>query len=158
MTCFKYGDDIDTDVIIAARYLHIPDIKELAKYTMLDIDPSFVEKVHPGDVIIAGSNFGSGSSREQAPMVLRECGIKCVIAKSYARIFFRNAINIGFPILTCPEAVDGIEVGDEILVDTTAGIIKNLTKNCEWTAEKLPEFIINIGEAGGLLAYLKGRK
>jgi len=151
----KYGDNVDTDVIIPARYLNITDKKELAKHTMEDIDPDFVKNVKQGDIIVATQNFGCGSSREHAPMVILESGISCVIAGSFARIFYRNAINIGLPILESVEASQKIESGDEVSIDFDSGIITNITKNETYTAEPFPEFIKNIIQAGGLLASIK---
>lgn len=152
---FKYPDNVDTDVIIPARYLNTPDAKELALHCMEDIDTEFVKKVTPGDVMVAGWNFGCGSSREHAPLVIKTCGTGCVIAKSFARIFYRNAINIGLPILECPEAVDKISAGDEVEVDFDTGIITNCTTGENFKAQPFPEFIQNIIQKGGLLASLK---
>ena len=152
---FKYPDNVDTDVIIPARYLNTPDAKELALHCMEDIDTEFVKKVNPGDVMVAGWNFGCGSSREHAPLVIKTCGTGCVIAKSFARIFYRNAINIGLPILECPEAVDKISAGDEVEVDFDTGIITNCTTGENFKAQPFPEFIQNIIQKGGLLASLK---
>ena len=154
----KYGDNIDTDVIIPARYLNILDKKELSTHCMEDIDPGFRKSVKPGDVVVAGQNFGCGSSREHAPIVLLECGISCVIAASFARIFYRNAINIGLPILECPEAGKSIASGDEIAIDFGSGLITNLSKNETYTAEPFPAFIQEIIEAGGLLASIKKKQ
>ena len=151
----KYGDNVDTDVIIPARYLNIADRKELAAHCMEDIDIDFVKKVRPGDIMAGGLNFGCGSSREHAPMVILESGISCVIAKTFARIFYRNAINIGLPILECPEASDKIEAGDEVSVDFDTGVITNISKNESYTAAPFPEFIKKIIAAGGLLASIK---
>jgi len=151
----KYGDNIDTDVIIPARYLNILDKKELASHCMEDIDPDFQKSAKPGDIIVGGKNFGCGSSREHAPLVILECGISCVIAASFARIFYRNAINIGLPILECPEASEKIEAGDEITIDFDSGIITNIKKGETYTAEPFPSFIQEIIEAGGLLASIK---
>ena len=128
-TVFKYGDNVDTDVIIPARYLNSSDPAELAQHCMEDIDKDFVNNVHKGDIIVAGQNFGCGSSREHAPLCLKTAGVKCVIAKSFARIFYRNSINIGFPIMECEEAADKIEKGDEVEVDFSTGVITNKTKN-----------------------------
>ena len=153
----KYGDNVDTDVIIPARYLNITDKKELAKYAMEDIDPDFVKNVKQGDIIVATQNFGCGSSREHAPMVILESGISCVIAGSFARIFYRNAINIGLPILESVEASQKIESGDEVSIDFDSGIITNITKNETYAAEPFPEFIKNIIQAGGLLASISQR-
>ena len=154
-TVFKYPDNVDTDVIIPARYLNTSDAKELAKHCMEDIDTEFVKQVKPGDVMVAGWNFGCGSSREHAPLVIKTCGTGCVIAKSFARIFYRNAINIGLPILECEEAADAIEAGDQVRVDFDTGVITNLTSGKTWQAEPFPEFIQNIIQKGGLLASLK---
>ncbi len=154
---FKYGDNVDTDVIIPARYLNIADPKELSAHAMEDIDADFVKKVQHGDIVVATRNFGCGSSREHAPLVLRENGVSCVIASSFARIFYRNAINIGLPILECPEAAGGIGNGDEVTVDFDTGVITDLTKNQSWQATAFPEFIQNIIHAGGLLKSLRER-
>ena len=153
----KYGDNVDTDVIIPARYLNITDKKALAAHCMEDIDPGFVKTVKPGDIMVGLQNFGCGSSREHAPMVILESGISCVIAGSFARIFYRNAINIGLPILECLEASQRIEAGDEVAVDFGSGTITNLTKNEMYAAEPFPPFIQEIIEAGGLLASIKKR-
>lgn len=152
---FKYPDNVDTDVIIPARYLNTSSAQELAKHCMEDIDKDFVKKVQPGDVIVAGWNFGCGSSREHAPLVLKTCQTGCVIAKSFARIFYRNAINIGMPILECPEAADEISAGDEVKVDFSTGEIFDLTTGKTYRAQPFPEFIQNIIAKGGLLASLK---
>ena len=152
---FKYPDNVDTDVIIPARYLNTSDAKELAKHCMEDIDKEFVNKVSSGDVIVAGWNFGCGSSREHAPLVIKTCGTGCVIAKSFARIFYRNAINIGLPILECEQAAEEICAGDEVTVDFDTGIITNITQDKTYQAQPFPEFIQNIIKAGGLLASLK---
>jgi 3-isopropylmalate/(R)-2-methylmalate dehydratase small subunit len=151
----KYGSNVDTDVIIPARYLNISDKKELARHCMEDIDPNFVNTMKPGDIIVGLQNFGCGSSREHAPMVILESGVSCVIAGSFARIFYRNAINIGLPILECLEASKGIEAGDEVAVDFDSGVITNLSKNETYTAEPFPDFIKKIIQAGGLLASIK---
>lgn len=151
----KYGDNIDTDVIIPARYLNTSDPTELAKHCMEDIDKSFASKVKPGDVMVGGANFGCGSSREHAPIAIRAAGMSCVIAKSFARIFFRNAINIGLPILECAEAADGIAEGDEVQVDLDTGVITNRTKNETYQAAPFPEFMQNIIRCGGLVNYTK---
>ena len=151
----KYGDNVDTDVIIPARYLNITSHQELAKHCMEDIDLKFVKKVKKGDLLVAGSNFGCGSSREHAPIVLKESGISCVIAKSYARIFYRNAINIGLAILECEEASDRISQGDEVSVDFRQGIITNITKGESYQALPFPDFINGIISAGGLLKAIK---
>lgn len=152
---FKYQDNVDTDVIIPARYLNTSNAKELAQHCMEDIDAEFVNKVQAGDIIVAGWNFGCGSSREHAPLVIKTCGTGCVIAKSFARIFYRNAINIGMPILECPEAADAISAGDEVSVDFDTGIIKDLTTGAEFKAQPFPPFIQDIIAKGGLLASLK---
>ena len=152
---FKYPDNVDTDVIIPARYLNTPNAKELALHCMEDIDTDFVKKVKDGDVMVAGWNFGCGSSREHAPLVIKTCGTGCVIAKSFARIFYRNAINIGLPILECPEAVDGISQNDEVEVDFDTGVITNITTGSTFKAQPFPPFIQNIIKKGGLLASLK---
>lgn len=152
---FKYPDNVDTDVIIPARYLNTSSAQELAKHCMEDIDKEFVKKVQPGDVIVAGWNFGCGSSREHAPLVLKTCQTGCVIAKSFARIFYRNAINIGMPILECPEAADEISAGDEVKVDFSTGEIFDLTTGKTYRAQPFPEFIQDIIAKGGLLASLK---
>lgn len=152
---FKYPDNVDTDVIIPARYLNTSDAAELSKHCMEDIDASFVEKVEAGDVIVAGWNFGCGSSREHAPLVIKTCGTGCVIAKSFARIFYRNAINIGLPILECVDAAEEIAADDKVSVDFDTGVIKNLTTGKTYQAQPFPEFIQNIIKSGGLLASLK---
>ena len=152
---FKYPDNVDTDVIIPARYLNTSDAKELAKHCMEDIDTEFVKKVTPGDVMVAGWNFGCGSSREHAPLVIKTCSTGCVIAKSFARIFYRNAINIGLPILECEAAAEEINAGDEVSVDFDTGIISNLTTGKTYQAEPFPAFIQNIIQKGGLLASLR---
>jgi 3-isopropylmalate/(R)-2-methylmalate dehydratase small subunit len=152
---FKYQDNVDTDVIIPARYLNTPNAKELAAHCMEDIDADFVKNVQPGDIIVAGWNFGCGSSREHAPLAIKTCDVSCVIAKSFARIFYRNAINIGMPILECEEAADKIEAGDEVEIDFNAGIITNKTKNETYTAQPFPAFIQEIIAKGGLMASLK---
>ena len=154
-TVFKYKDNVDTDVIIPARYLNTPNAKELASHCMEDIDTSFVQKVKSGDIMVAGWNFGCGSSREHAPLAIKTCGISVVIAISFARIFYRNAINIGLPILECEEAADQIQAGDEVTVDFNTGIITDLTQNKEWQAQPFPPFIQNIIDKGGLMASLK---
>ena len=154
-TVFKYKDNVDTDVIIPARYLNTPNAKELASHCMEDIDTSFVQKVKSGDIMVAGWNFGCGSSREHAPLAIKTCGISVVIAKSFARIFYRYGINIGLPILECEEAADQIQAGDEVTVDFNTGIITDLTQNKEWQAQPFPPFIQNIIDKGGLMASLK---
>lgn len=154
-TAFKYEDNIDTDVIIPARYLNTSDPKELAKHCMEGIDPTFVEKVKPGDIIVANRNFGCGSSREHAPIAIKASGVSCVIAGTFARIFYRNAINIGLPILECEEAAKNIERGDELEVDFRTGIIHNLTENQTYNVQPVPEFIQEIIKADGLISYIK---
>ncbi len=148
---FKYGDNVDTDVIIPARYLNTTDHNELAAHCMEDIDATFRSKVSPGDVIVGGYNFGSGSSREHAPIAIKASGISCVIAKSFARIFYRNSVNTGLAILECEEAVDAISKGDSLEVDFDTGIITNLTKSETYTAQPFPPFIQKIIDAGGLM-------
>ena len=152
---FKYPDNVDTDVIIPARYLNTADAKELAKHCMEDIDTTFVQKVQPGDVMVAGWNFGCGSSREHAPLVIKTCGTGCVIAKSFARIFYRNAINIGLPILECEQAAEEIAQGDQVAVDFDTGIITDITTGKTYQAAPFPAFIQNIIQKGGLLASLR---
>jgi 3-isopropylmalate/(R)-2-methylmalate dehydratase small subunit len=154
---FKYGDNVDTDVIIPARYLNTSDFKELAAHCMEDIDADFVNKVNQGDIMVANKNFGCGSSREHAPIAIRESGISCVIASTFARIFYRNAINIGLPILECEEAVAGIAAGDEVEIDFNDGVIKNLTKQEEYKAEPFPEFMQEIIKNNGLVGYIKSK-
>jgi 3-isopropylmalate/(R)-2-methylmalate dehydratase small subunit len=153
----RHGSNVDTDVIIPARYLVTSEPTELAQHCMEDIDADFVKKVRPGDVIVAEENFGCGSSREHAPIAIKAAGISCVIAKTFARIFYRNAFNIGLPILKCPEAVDGISAGDEVEVDTATGRIANLTTGKTFQARPFPEFIQNLIAAGGLIAYARER-
>ena len=155
---FKYGDNVDTDVIIPARYLNTSDPKELAAHCMEDIDLEFTKKVKAGDIIVANKNFGCGSSREHAPLAIKESGISCVIASTFARIFYRNAINIGLPILECDEAVKAIEAGDELEVDFTTGVIKNVTRNQEYQGEPFPEFMQKIINANGLVNYIKEKQ
>lgn len=154
-TVHKFGDNVDTDVIIPARYLNTADHKELASHCMEDIDKDFIRKVKNGDIITAGANFGCGSSREHAPIAIKESGVSCVIAATFARIFYRNAINIGLPILECPEAAAAIGGGDEVEVDFDAGIITDLTTGAKFQAEPFPEFIKEIIDKGGLLNSLK---
>lgn len=151
----KYGDNIDTDVIIPARYLNTADHKELAAHCMEDIDKDFVKKVKEGDIIVGGANFGCGSSREHAPIAIKNSGVSCVIAATFARIFFRNSINIGLAILECPEASQKISDGDEVSIDFDTGVITNLTKNETYKAEPFPEFVKKIIDADGLLNSLK---
>ncbi len=152
---FKYGDNVDTDVIIPARYLNTPNAAELALHCMEDIDASFVKQVQKGDIMVAGRNFGCGSSREHAPLAIKTCGTGCVIAKSFARIFYRNAINIGLPILECDQAAEEISAGDEVSVDFDTGKITNITTGKTYQTQPFPEFIQNIIKSGGLLASLK---
>ena len=154
---FKYPDNVDTDVIIPARYLNTANAAELAAHCMEDIDADFVRRVQPGDVMVAGYNFGCGSSREHAPLVIKTCGVGCVIAKSFARIFYRNAINIGLPILECPAAAEEIAAGDEVAVDFDTGVISDHTTGKAYQAEPFPPFIQEIIRQGGLLASLKER-
>ena len=151
---FKYGDNVDTDVIIPARYLAIQDRKELASHCMEDIDTSFVGRVKDGDIMVAGKNFGCGSSREHAPMVIKEAGISCVIAETFARIFFRNAINIGLPIIECREASEGIQAGDEVEIDCDSGLIKDVTTGRSFQGTPFPAFMQKIINAGGLVNYI----
>ena len=155
---FKYGDNVDTDVIIPARYLNTSDPKELASHCMEDIDLNFANNVKPGDIIVANKNFGCGSSREHAPIAIKESGISCVIASTFARIFYRNAINIGLPILECDEAVKSIEAGDELEVNFDTGVIKNLTKDEEYQGEAFPEFMQNIILNEGLINSIKANR
>lgn len=147
----KYGDNVDTDVIIPARYLNTSDHAELASHCMEDIDKTFISRVQKGDIITAGFNFGCGSSREHAPIAIKASGISLVIARSFARIFYRNSINIGLAIVECPEAVDGISEGDRVEADLDCGIIRNLTTGAEFRTEPFPEFVQNIIENGGLI-------
>ncbi|MBN1177416.1 MAG: 3-isopropylmalate dehydratase small subunit [Dehalococcoidales bacterium] len=154
---YKYGADVNTDVIIPARYLNVSDPDELAAHCMEDIDADFIHTVKPGDIIMAATNFGCGSSREHAPLAIKTVGVSCVIAASFARIFFRNAINIGLPLLECPEAVDNTESGDVLEVDLALGKIKNVTRDMEFTAEPYPEFMAELIAAGGLIEYTKNR-
>ena len=155
---FKYGDNVDTDVIIPARYLNAPSPEELAKHCMEDIDPDFAAVRHDGDIMVGGWNFGCGSSREHAPIAIQASGVSCVIAASFARIFYRNAINIGFPILECPEAAEAIRSGDTVAVDYDTGVITDETTGQSFQAAAFPPFINNIIAHGGLLKYLKERK
>ena len=157
-TVFKYGNDVDTDVIIPARYLNTTSETELASHCMEDIDKEFVKKVKKGDIMVAEDNFGCGSSREHAPIAIKASGISLVIANSFARIFYRNAINIGLPILECPEAVKNIKAGDVVFCDLSKGLIVNETTGKSFQAEPFPEFIQNIIDKGGLIASIKARK
>ncbi|MCC8069182.1 MAG: 3-isopropylmalate dehydratase small subunit [Ruminococcus sp.] len=154
-TVHKYGDNVDTDVIIPARYLNTADHKELAKHCMEDIDPEFVTNVQVGDIIVAKDNFGCGSSREHAPISIKASGVSCVIANTFARIFYRNSINVGLPILECKEASEKIEKGDRVEVNFDTGVITNLTKNETYQAEPFPAFIQDIINKGGLLNSIK---
>ena len=151
----KYGDNVDTDVIIPARYLNIADKKELATHCMEDIDKEFIHNVKDGDIMVGGWNFGCGSSREHAPLAIKTAGISVVIAKSFARIFYRNSINIGLPIMECPEAVDAIEAGDTVQVDFSTGVITDETNGKVFHAEPFPPFIQNIISAGGLMKAIQ---
>ena len=153
----KYGANIDTDAIIPARYLSLSDPAELAKHCMEDMDKDFVGRVQPGDIIVAATNFGCGSSREHAPLAIRAAGISCIIAKSFARIFFRNAINIGLPLLECEEAVANTEAGDVLEVDLARGGIKNLTRSLVFTAKPYPDFMAELVSTGGLIEHTKKR-
>jgi len=151
---WKYGAHVDTDAIIAARYLNISDGPGLAKHAMEDLDPTFAAAVRPGDIIVATTNFGCGSSREHAPLALKAAGVSCVIAETFARIFYRNAINIGLPILECAEAAVDVQAGQELEVDLTSGRIRNLTTGKDYQAKPYPEFMLGIVEAGGLMAKI----
>lgn len=151
---FKYGDNVDTDVIIPARYLNSSDPKELAAHCMEDIDKEFVNQVKSGDLIVADKNFGCGSSREHAPIAIKAAGVSCVIAETFARIFYRNAINIGLPIIECPAAAKGIESGDEVEVDFDTGVITNVTKGTTFQGQAFPEFMQKIIKAEGLVNYI----
>lgn len=152
---YKYGDNVDTDVIIPARYLNTPDAKELALHCMEDIDDTFAKKVQPGDIMVAGKNFGCGSSREHAPLAIKTCGVACVIAATFARIFYRNALNIGLPILECPEAAEAVKAGHEVSVDFDTGAIEDLTTGAKFSAEPFPPFMQDLINAGGLAAYAR---
>jgi 3-isopropylmalate/(R)-2-methylmalate dehydratase small subunit len=153
----KYGANVDTDAIIPARYLNVSDAVELAKHCMEDIDAEFVKRAKPGDIIMATTNFGCGSSREHAPLAIKTFGISCVIAASFARIFFRNAINIGLPLLECAEAVEKTESGDILEVDLSTGKIENVTRNLSFTAKPYPDFMSGLIAAGGLVEYTRKR-
>lgn len=155
---FRYGDNIDTDVIIPARYLNSSDPAELAQHCMEDIDKDFVKNVSKGDIIVADKNFGCGSSREHAPIAIKAAGVSCVIAETFARIFYRNAINIGLPIIECPEASKGIGAGDEIEVDFDSGMIYNISKGTEFKGQAFPEFMQKIIAAEGLVNYINNKK
>lgn len=151
---FKYGDNVDTDVIIPARYLNATEGTELAKHCMEDIDKEFIKKVHPGDIIVAKKNFGCGSSREHAPLAIKCAGVSCVIAETFARIFYRNSINIGLPIIECKEASERIENGDQVEIDFDSGVITNVTKGETYQGQAFPEFMQKIITAGGLVNYI----
>lgn len=157
MKVYKYGANVDTDVIIPARHLNDPSPAALASHCMEDIDTAFASTVEPGDIIVAGPNFGCGSSREHAPLAIKSCGVKCVIAPSFARIFYRNSINIGFPIVECPQAAEEIQAGDQVEVDFASGIITDVTTGKTYQAAPFPEFINGIITSGGLLNSLKER-
>lgn len=154
-TVYKYGENVDTDVIIPARHLVTSDPAELAKHCMEDIDATFAQKVQAGDIIVAGKNFGCGSSREHAPIAIKASGISCVIAPTFARIFYRNSFNTGLPILECNEAAEKIDAGDEVVVDFETGLIQNKTKEESYQAEPFPEFIRKIIDSDGLVNYVK---
>lgn len=156
--CFKFGADINTDLIIPGRYLNTIDPNELANHCMEDIDPDFPSKVKAGDIIVADKNFGCGSSREHAPIAIKAAGVSCVIAKSFARIFYRNAFNIGLPLIISKEAVDGIDESDEVFVDTHTGHIQNMTKGKSYQAEPIPAFIDTIIASGGLMPYVTNKR
>lgn len=156
--CWKYGDNVDTDVIIPARYLNTADANELARHCMEDIDPAFAGKVQPGEIMVAGKNFGCGSSREHAPLAIKTCGITCVVAASFARIFYRNAINIGLPILECAEAAAAIVNGDELDIDLNTGTIEDKTRGTVFHAEPFPPFMQELIAAGGLAQYMRKQK
>ena len=155
---YKYGDNVDTDVIIPARYLNITDGMELAKHCMEDIDKEFIKTVQKGDIMVAQKNFGCGSSREHAPLVIKCAGVSCVIAETFARIFYRNAINIGLPIIECAEAANAIEAGDEVEIDFDSGMIHNITKNEDYKGQAFPPFMQKIISAGGLVNYTNAEK
>jgi 3-isopropylmalate/(R)-2-methylmalate dehydratase small subunit len=155
---WKFGDNVDTDLIIPARFLNVSDEEELAKNCFVDVRPDFVEKVQAGDVIVAGKNFGCGSSREHAPWALKGAGIRVIIAKSFARIFYRNAFNIGLPLLESDEASNGLEEGDQVSVDLVGGKIRNENKDLHFSAKPIPDFMMEIIQAGGLVDYMKGKK
>jgi 3-isopropylmalate/(R)-2-methylmalate dehydratase small subunit len=157
-TVHKYGADVNTDVIIPARYLNIHEPAGLAEHCMEDIDSEFIRRVKPGDIMVAGSNFGCGSSREHAPVAIKAAGIACVIAEGFARIFFRNAINIGLPLLECPEAVKGVRSGDILSVDLAAGVIKNETSGASFKAAPYPAFLLEIINAGGLVEHTRRKR
>lgn len=154
---WKYGNNVDTDAIIPARYLNVSTPQELARHCMEDIDPAFADTAQSGDVIVAGENFGCGSSREHAPLAIRGAGVSCVVARSFARIFYRNAINVGLPILECPAAVDGLEKGHQLEIDLEAGQVHNLTTAQVYQAEPYPPFMMELINAGGLVPYTRRR-
>ena len=156
-TVFKYGDNVDTDVIIPARYLNSSDPSELATHCMEDIDKEFVNKVNKGDIIVANKNFGCGSSREHAPIAIKAAGVSCVIAETFARIFYRNAINIGLPIIECPEAAKAIEAGDVVAINFDTGVITDVTKNTSYQGQAFPEFMQKIIAAEGLINYINNK-
>ena len=153
----KYGSNVNTDVIIPAQYLHISDAKELAKHCMEDLDRKFAKEVQPGDIIVGEANFGCGSSREHAPIAIKASGIACVIAKNFGRIFYRNALNIGLPILESEEVVEGLENGDQVEVDLASGMVVNVNKRKSYQAKPYPEFMMQLITAGGLIEYTKRR-
>lgn len=153
---WRYGDHVDTDVIIPARYLNIQDPDELATHAMEDIDTTFAGQVKPGEIIVAGKNFGCGSSREHAPLVLKQKGVSCVVAESFARIFYRNAINIGLPVVELGAAVENIKAGHELTLDMSKGLVTDETTGQSWTTKPLPAFVQELVDAGGLIAYIKG--
>lgn len=155
---FKFGDNVDTDVIIPARYLNSSDPAELAKHCMEDIDRTFIDRVQPGDIIVAEKNFGCGSSREHAPIAIKAAGVSCVIAETFARIFYRNSINIGLPIIECPEAAKGIEAGDEVEIDFDSGMIYNRTKGAQFQGQAFPPFMQKIIASEGLINYINEQK
>ncbi len=156
-TVFKYGDNVDTDVIIPARYLNVSEPSELAAHCMEDIDRDFIHKVKKGDIIVANKNFGCGSSREHAPIAIKAAGVSCVIAETFARIFYRNSINIGLPIIECPEAAKDIEAGDQVEIDFDSGMIYDRTKGTQYQGQAFPEFMQKIIAAEGLINYINSR-
>ena len=156
-TVIKYGDNVDTDVIIPARYLNSSDPAELATHCMEDLDKDFLKRMKPGDIMVATKNFGCGSSREHAPIAIKACGISCVIAETFARLFYRNAINIGLPIIECPEAAAGIDDGDEVSVDFDSGIITNITQNTTYKGQPFPKFMQQIIDSEGLVNYINNK-
>ena len=157
-TIFKFHNDLDTDQIIASQYLLLPNLDEMKGHTFESLDPDFAKKVKPGDFVVGGENFGCGSSREHAPIVIKESGVSCVIAETFARIFYRNAINIGLPIIECPAAAQGIEAGDEVEVDFDSGMIYNKTKGTEFKGQAFPEFMQKIIKAEGLINYINSQE